>query len=88
MHMEKSRWGWAERRFLLGHREQAGKLAGSRAVTVPELCPTKFLWGALDVDRLGRGRGHGQEGRWIMGHYRGRNWLGWEQGDWSLKAQL
>lgn len=39
-----------------------------------------FSEGAWDVDRQGRGRGHGEEGRWIMRHYRGQNWLGWEQG--------
>lgn len=58
-------------------REASWEQGCGCARTLPE---ASFSGGAWDVDRQGRGRGHGEEGRWIMRHYRGRNW--------SLKAQL
>lgn len=41
--------GMAQRRFLLGHREQAGKLAGSRAVTAGALPGPSFSLGVLGM---------------------------------------
>lgn len=45
----------------MGHGEQAGKLVGSRAVAVPELCPRQVSLGVLGM-WTGRG-GAGGMGR-------------------------
>ena len=49
--------GMGRKKVPSGPPRTGREASWSRGVTVPELCPTKFLWGCLECGQAGEGQG-------------------------------